>query len=121
MRVDENRFQLVRDFLIDNDGAQLGDIARATGVSISDVRRFTDGGRLVEITAGMGSCTCGGVGTRCRYCRSRLSSTFREMEQTMQREHAEREPATRQRKGRAGSSDESGRTSYVKRIRRLGE
>lgn len=120
--VEENRFQLVRGFLLDNDGAQLGDIARATGVSISDVRKFTDGGRLVEIRSGLGSCTCGGVGTRCRHCRSQLSNTFRSMEQTMQREHAQREQA-QPRRGRRNepTGEDATRTSYVKRIRRLGE
>lgn len=85
----------------------MGEIARETGVSTADVRRFCDGGRLVEVTTGMDSCSCNGVGERCRYCRSRLSNSFREMEQSMRSEHTERE--------------ESGRTSYVRRIRRLGE
>lgn len=123
--VEENRFQLVREYLVENDGAALGEIARETGVSSSDVRRFTEGGRLIEITSGMSQCTCGGVGERCRYCRSRLSSSFRQMEATMKQEAAERgNGGTRGRGGRSsgsGSSDEHGRTSYVKRIRRLGE
>ncbi len=106
---EENRFQLVRDYLIDNDGAPLTAIARETGVSAADVRRFTDGGRLVEITSGMESCTCGGVGTRCRFCRSKLTNSFRSAEETMKREHVERENA------------DGGRTSYVRRIRRIGE
>lgn len=115
--VEENRFDLVRSFLMDNDGAALGEISRQTGVPISDVRRFTEGGRLVEITSGMSHCTCGGVGERCRYCRSRLSSSFREMEATMRREIGESDS---DRGGRAsGGSD--GRTSYVRRIRRLGD
>lgn len=105
--VEQNRFALVREYLIDNDGAPMGEIARETGVSTADVRRFCDGGRLVEVTTGMDSCSCNGVGERCRYCRSRLSNSFREMEQSMRSEHTERE--------------ESGRTSYVRRIRRLGE
>ena len=105
--VDENRFNLVREYLVENDGAPIGEIARATGVSTSDVRAFCDGGRLVEITSGMDSCTCSGVGNRCRYCRAKLSGTFRTMQESMQRDHEER--------------GESGRTSYVRRIRRVGE
>lgn len=109
--VEENRFQLVRDYLLDNDGAPLAEIARETGVSMSDVRRFSEGGRLVEITSGLDTCTCGGVGERCRACRMRLATSFRRVEDEMRR----------------GSSDHdqpsapSGRTSYVKRIRRIGE
>lgn len=106
--VEQNRFTLVREYLLENDGAPMGEIARETGVSTSDVRTFCDGGRLIEITTGMESCTCGGVGDRCRYCRSRLSSTFREMEQSMRSEYAER-------------GDDVGRTSYVRRIRRVDE
>ncbi len=117
--VEENRFQLVRDYLVENDGAPLGEIARETGVSSSDVRKFTDGGRLVEVTTGMDACTCGGVGERCRHCRSRLSNSFRSMEQTMRAERADRDGRGDTRPQRGG--DETGRTSYVKRIRRLGE
>lgn len=122
--VEEHRFQLVREFLREHDGSAVGEIARGTGVSGSDVRKFLDGGRLVEITSGLKACTCGGVGIRCKYCRSRLSSTFREMENTMSRELAERDGADRptSRHGRAvGDTDANGRTSYVRRIRRIGE
>lgn len=123
--VDENRFQLVRDYLIENDGAAVGQIAQGTGVSSSDVRKFMDGGRLVEISAGLDHCTCGGVGTRCRYCRSRLSHSFRDMETTMQRDQASRDSGGG-RTRRPGpthqdATDEHGRTSYVRRIRRIGE
>jgi hypothetical protein len=107
--VDENRFRLVRDYLVEHDGAPLAEIARETGVPTSDVRRFADGGRLVEITAGMDSCTCGGVGTRCRFCRSKLSQSFRRVEREMRQEHD------------AAAVDDGARTSYVRRIRRLGE
>ncbi len=105
---EQNRFALVREYLVDNDGAPMAEIARETGVSTADVRRFCDGGRLIEVTTGMDSCSCGGVGERCRYCRSRLSNSFRQMEETMRSEHAEH-------------GDVSGRTSYVRRIRRVGE
>lgn len=113
--VEEHRFALVRAYLVEHDGAPLGQIARETGVSSSDVRRFTEGGRLVEITSGMESCTCGGRGERCRFCRSRLSSSFRELEETMRRDHIDGAD------GRSGGDDDHGRTSYVRRIRRLGE
>lgn len=105
--IEQNRFALVRDYLLENDGAPMGEIARETGVSTSDVRSFCDGGRLIEVTAGLDSCSCQGVGERCRYCRSRLGNSLREMEQSMRSEHTKR--------------DEPGRTSYVRRIRRLGE
>ena len=112
--------QLVRDYLQENDGAAVTQIARATGVSGADVRAFLDSGRLVEITGG--SCTCGGVGTRCRYCRSQLAGGFRELEQRMANDLGDSAGT-----GRGGSSwgarsdDEHGRTSYVRRIRRINE
>jgi hypothetical protein len=121
VHVPEHRFALVRDYLVENDGAPVAEIARATGVSSSDVRRFTEGGRLVEVTSGLDHCTCGGVGERCRHCRAKLSSSFRRVEQEMRAELAERGLD-----GRGGASgrpahDDGGRTSYVRRIRRLGD
>lgn len=107
--VEEHRFEIVREYLRENDGAAVGQIAGDTGVSASDVRRFQDGGRLVALES---VCTCGGVGERCRVCRTKLSSSFRELEQSMQREQTQR-PA-------AGETSE-GRTTYVRRIRRVGE
>ena len=111
--VEQNRFTLVRDYLIDHDGAPMAEIARETGVSTADVRRFCDGGRLIEVTSGMESCTCGGVGERCRYCRSRLSSSFRELEQSMRSEYGDGSGAA--------ADDDTGRAHYVRRIRRVGE
>lgn len=108
--VEENRFRLVRDYLLDNDGAPLGEVARETGVALSDVRRFSEGGRLIEISSGLEGCTCAGVGERCRACRQRLSGSFRQLEQDMRRDSDGTE-----------SPDGLGRTSYVRRIRRLGE
>lgn len=108
--MEENRFRLVREYLLENDGAPLAEIARETGVSLGDVRRFSEGGRLIEITAGLDTCTCGGVGERCRACRMRLSGSFRRVEHEMRRVGEDSDP-----------KDESGRTSYVRRIRRLGE
>lgn len=114
--VEENRFALVRDFLLENDGAAVGQIASETGVRAGEVRKFLEGGRLVELgqpTQEPG-CTCSGnLGDRCRTCRSRLSHGFRELEQAMRRDHA---PST----GRS-PHDLDGRTTYVRRVRRLGE
>ncbi len=106
--VEQNRFALVRDYLVDNDGAPMAEIARETGVSTADVRRFCDGGRLVEVTSGLDACTCNGVGERCRHCRSRLSNSFRQLEQTMRQEQGD-------------DSNGPSRAHYEKRIRRLGE
>jgi hypothetical protein len=111
---EEHRFDLVRQYVKDHDGASVVEIARGTGISGSDVRKFLDGGRLVEIGGGAGTCTCGGVGTRCKYCRSQLSEKFRDMEATMSRENSERPSDERRR--------DAGRTTgYVRRIRRINE
>lgn len=117
--VEEHRFELVRDYLLDNNGAAVGEISRGTGVSAADVHHFLDGGRLVQIRAGLDGCSCSGAGERCRYCRAQLTSTFRDMESTMKRDVASRGTPG----GAAGNSDgtASGRTSYVRRIRRVGE
>ncbi|MCW2972825.1 MAG: flagellar protein [Thermoleophilia bacterium] len=105
--VEENRFQLVREFLVANDGAAVTEIARATQVSAPDVRRFLESGRLIDITASATRCTCNGMGERCRFCRSKLAGPFREMQQKMQSELQ-------------GNAD-PGRTSYVRRMNRLGD
>lgn len=117
-----NRFELVRDYVLENDGASISDIARGTCVSGSDVRRFMDDGRLVT-TSDLTTCTCAGVGTRCRACRAQLSSTFRDMEQAMQRERTSGAASGFGGDGhpRAGGNVDGGRTSYVRRIRRIGE
>jgi hypothetical protein len=107
-------------YLIENDGAAVTQIARATGVSGTDVRKFMDGGRLVEINGGAnGPCTCGGVGERCRSCRAQLAGKFRDMEQTMARELTQRDADPRRRS--TASDDAHGRTSYVRRIRRIND
>ena len=117
-RSEDHRFQLIRDFLVEHDGAAVADIARGTGVSQGDIRAFMEGGWLVEVSTGAGACTCGGVGTRCRHCRSQLTSVFREMEATMRIEHE-------RRAGSSGASDPDGadsadgRTRYVRRMRRI--
>lgn len=109
-RVEEHRFALVRDFLREHgDGCTVPQIATGTGLPMSDVRRFMDSGRLMEVANA--GCTCGGVGERCRQCRSRLSTGLRDLEQSMQRDRGE-SPAD----GPGGAE----RTTYVRRIRRLG-
>lgn len=107
--IEEHRFQLVRDYLYENDGAPIGEIAVATGVSGTDVRRFQEVGRLVELGVTTTQCTCGGVGERCRACRARLSTSFRQLEKTMADDLRQ-----------SGESDTE-RTSYVRRIHRVGE
>lgn len=113
-RIEEHRFDLVRSYLRDHDGASLAQIARDTGLSLADVRHLSGGGRLVEVTSGLDRCTCDDSGTRCRHCRARLASAFRDMEQTMQREQDERSAAE-------PSRGDHERTNYVRRIRRIGE
>jgi predicted nucleic acid-binding Zn-ribbon protein len=104
--VEEHRFDLVRNYVKQHDGANVIEIAQGTGVSGGDVRRFLEGGRLVEV--GGAICTCGGVGERCRHCRSHLSGKLRDLEATMTRDLAD------------NAGDEgTGRTSYVRRIRRI--
>jgi hypothetical protein len=110
--VEEHRFQLVREFLDANEGAAVGEVSQRTGVSTADVRHFVEGGRLVSLSVGA-TCTCGGTGERCRFCRRQLATSFRDMEATMRREQAD---------GAAPpGADEPGRTSYVRRVRRLGD
>lgn len=106
--ITDHRFELVSEYLRDNQGAAVGDIAGETGVSASDVRRFMDSGRLVAVE---GVCTCGGIGERCKTCRSSLTNSFREMEQRMQRD---------QKPAESGPVDQgSERTTYVRRMRRV--
>lgn len=103
--VEDHRFELVRDYLHEHDGGPLMEIAAMTGVSVGDVRRFVDRGRLTLVELGSAGCTCDDSGVRCRYCRGKLSLEFRELEESMRAE---------------GGDDDLERTSYVRRIRRLG-
>lgn len=107
--VEEHRFDLVKEFLQTNEGAVVGEVSQATGVSASDVQHFMERGRLITLE---NVCTCGGFGDRCRYCRSKLTNSFREMEKSMQRDISRRvseQPAA------------TDRTTYVRRIRRVDE
>jgi hypothetical protein len=111
---EQNRFDLVREFLDANGGGSVTTIAQQTGVSAVDVRRFLEGGRLVAIQGGKApGCTCDGVGPRCTACRSDLSSALQDMHSAMTREQGDRAGVERGR----GSDDSS---SYHRR-RRLGE
>src|SRR5690606_15423554 len=90
--IDENRFALVREYLLENDGAPVMEIASATGVPGSDVRAFMEGGRLIEVVENIDEiCTCDGIGQRCRYCRNQLAHSFKNMQQEMTKEQRERE------------------------------
>src|SRR5690606_18470810 len=83
--VEDNRFQLVRAYLDENDGATVPQIARETGVSVANVRAFQERGQLVEVAPGLdgGECTCGGVGERCTRCRMELAKKLRSMQDAM--------------------------------------
>jgi hypothetical protein len=107
--VEEHRFELVKEFLQEHEGAAVGEVSRATGVSASDVQYFMERGRLISLE---NVCTCGGIGERCRFCRSKLSNGFKEMQAAMLREQASR---------KVGEPDAPERTTYVRRIRRVGE
>lgn len=96
---EQNRFDLVREFLDAHGGGSVTDIAQQTGVSAVDVRRFLEGGRLVAIKGGGLGCTCGGVGERCVSCRNDLTSTMKSMHEEMARDNETRgsvdRPSTR--------------------------
>lgn len=123
--VEEHRFELVRQFLVDSDGAAVPDIARSTGVSTSDVRRFMESGRLVAESGGtmrVDECTCDIEGQRCRACRAELAAKFQAMESRMADDQRRRGTGTDPGgRARAAEDDASGRTSYVRRIRRIGD
>jgi hypothetical protein len=106
--VEEHRFQLVREFLDAHEGAAVGEVSQLTGVSAADVRHFLERGRLVSLSAAL-TCVCDGSGERCRYCRNQLSTSLRDMQQTMQRDQ----------EARTDGDGADSRTSYVRRIRRL--
>ena len=107
--VEEHRFELVKHFLQEHEGAAVGEVSQATGVSASDVQYFMERGRLITLEH---VCTCNGIGERCRYCRSKLSNSFKEMQASMQRDIQARE---------ADQPAQSERAVYVRRIRRVGE
>jgi hypothetical protein len=84
VRDDDKRFELVRDFLRENQGSSIAEIAEATGLSRGDVSRFYGEGRLVEIDPGPGggtSCTCAIERKRCGFCRRQLARQLDDMRQ----------------------------------------
>lgn len=108
--VEEHRFELVRQFLQEHEGAVVGEVSQATGVSASDVQYFMDRGRLIALE---NVCTCGGIGERCRFCRSKLSSGLRDLQKAMQEDGA--------RHAQGSDDQHAERAHYVRRIRRIGE
>jgi hypothetical protein len=108
--VEEHRFELVREFLQEHEGAVVGEISQETGVSASDVQYFMERGRLIALE---NVCTCGGIGERCRFCRTKLAGGLRDLQKAMQGEQ--------QLRRAAGGEVAHERTTYVRRIRRLGE
>lgn len=76
----EARFRLIREYLVANEGASFNEIAQATGLSRGEVAKFYESGRLVstggDLLGAPQTCTCGGVGARCTYCRLKLARKF---------------------------------------------
>ena len=131
---EEARFGLIRDFLRENEGASVAEVAEATGLSRGEVAKFQTQGRLVEvdpITGVIGNqCTCQPGGARCRYCRHQLSKTF-EQHAEANRNAAELANADARRRslpGRGGgatgkpgseNAEDGSRVHYERRKRRL--
>jgi hypothetical protein len=109
--IEDCRFDLVKHSLQEHEGAAVGEVAQATGVSATDVQYFMERGRLISLEH---VCTCNGIGERCRYCRSKLTNSFKQMEASMQREQQARQQT-------ASGETASERTVYVRRIRRVGD
>jgi hypothetical protein len=139
---EEHRFMLVREFLRDNQGTSIAEIAEATGLSRGEVARYYSEGRLVDVDPGSGitqtACTCETEGRRCAFCRRNLAEKFDQLRSNMGR--ADSQPAsddtTRGKRGSwsggqggswsrgasdAGSADDDDRVRYVRRDRRLGD
>lgn len=77
--VDEhNRYELVRQYVIEHELSSIFELARETGISVADVRRYVERGRLIEVDAHLTACSCGGMGERCTFCRARLANVFNE-------------------------------------------
>lgn len=108
---EHHRFELVRDYLDESGSVSLAMITEATGVSLADVRKFLEGGRLITVDGGApGVCTCGGAGDRCDACRKKMASTFKGVHEEMSREdnvrrldpHGSGDAPSHQRRRRTG-------------------
>ena len=139
-QVEENRFQLVREYLVRNQGSSLNQVAEGTGLARGEVARFYAEGRLVEVAAGWGAeqtfCTCAIEGGRCGFCRQKLARQLGEAARTPVANPRPAPPgpakarrsAPRPAGGVGGSSarengaeSDDGRVHYVRRVRREGE
>lgn len=126
---EENRFVLVRDFLRENPGTSISQVADATGLSRGEISKFYEQKRLVEVDPGRGEtptkCTCAlSVSGRCAFCRMQLSQKLGEMRQGIYNESGGGKDSGGLgggSRGSGGSSEESGRVHYVRRIRRTTE
>lgn len=127
---EENRFLLVREFLRENPGRSISEVADATGLSRGEISKFYEQKRLVEVDPGPGEvptkCTCAlSVSGRCPYCRMQLSQKLGEMRQGTFNEEGSRGGGNSGMGGGASgggkNSDGSGRVHYVRRFRRTGE
>jgi hypothetical protein len=113
---ESNRFDLVREFLRDNPGASLSEMAEGTGLSRGEVARYHAEGRLVEVDPAREpsplECSCT-PGKRCLHCRHQLARSFDSMKSTFDPNHSRiRFPAPR-----SASADDD-RTRYVRRRHR---
>ncbi len=117
VEVEDNRFNLIRDYLGINKGASVPEISDATGLSRGDILRFQSDGRLSTVERGLedGECTCAkGIG-RCDYCRKQLARDIQEQVDNPRRTLVYQERPKRDNDG----SDEKKRVTYVRRQNRI--
>lgn len=147
--VEENRFQLVREYLLSYQGSSINQVAEGTGLSRGEVARFYAEGRLVEVDPGWGGeqafCTCAIEGRRCGFCRSKLARQLGEASRAPSPRPAASSggatggastpprPGGRPAGGawtggasgggkkRAAQESDDGRVHYVRRVRREGD
>jgi hypothetical protein len=108
-----NRFKLVRDYLRDNPGRSINDIADHTGVSRGEISKYYEEKRLVDVDPGPGDvpleCVCPpGVTAKnemCPYCRMQLSKRLSDLQDSI---------------GKKNES-KSVRVQYLRRAQRLGD
>jgi len=138
--VEENRFQLVREYLMSYQGSSINQVAEGTGLSRGEVARFYSEGRLVEVAAGGGAeqafCTCALEGRRCGFCRQKLARQLGEAARTPAENPREAPVAPNARRAapkpgakgagwsgtrREAPDENDGRVHYVRRVRREGD